>query len=212
MPIYTKKEFAQLIGKTTKDLAVYIGRGKVNLTNDGKIDTSDLKNANFYQVYSAKSELKAEAPPVIRRPKKVIIEDEEIPEPDFAFDSDIPAYAVSEQKLKYLDTLKREKEIEALELKNQKIKGEVVPADLIQPILLQQNRNMMIEIKNGMEEVLRSVAKRFDLTLADVADYRKQITYTINDSAKKAIENSKKALVSILNDYSETRGRGEKIN
>lgn len=64
--------------------------------------------------------------------------------------NDTPTLTNSTKKLKYLDTIKRTKEIEKLQIEIQKKKGEVVPVELIKPVILQHNQSILTEFKNMM--------------------------------------------------------------
>lgn len=193
----------------TNALSVYIGetQKKVIVGEDGLIDTDDPVNAFFLSKRIAKgrakkiSELNA-SPQYI--PSKGA---EEKKEPV----NELPTYEESEQKLKYLDTLKREKEVEKLEIDIQKKRGEVIPSELIPPVILQHNQSIITSFKNEFEEWLRNIAKKYSLTINDIADARSQGVDWINSAMSKATDMSVSAVSAIVKDYSEKRGVGERV-
>lgn len=231
MAILDATEFSNLCRLPRTSLPIYERRGQVVFSGSGRekrYDTDNEKNILFIQkmVAKAKNRPIKEHPPKVKPkptppPAKAnlnVLADSFITEEGSSIDvievennTGIPQIHISERKLKYLDALKREREVALLKLKIEKQKGEVVPADLVSPIFLQMNQNMMIELKNGMDDVIRRIAKKYDLTSEDVADFRRMVTHSINESATNAIENSKKQLKTIIQDYSEKRNVGERF-
>ena len=225
MALLTKKEFASKCGMKTNMLSVYIKRNKVIVRSDNLIDDTNDTNISFYRMQSVHLLSDKEEQEIIEHISKNHntptenaiakisrrkVESNEPTEDNEEEESGVPSFAKSTTLLKYLDTKKREEEIALLKLRKQKIEGEVIPAELVGPVLLQQNQNVMVEMKNAFEEVLRIIAKKHDLNLQDVANYRKMVTNSINDSVSKASISTKKAVISIVNDYAEKRGVGEK--
>lgn len=199
--LQTRKEFAEMLGVKPSYLGPNVQRGKIVLTKSGLINTQNEINQAFIQNYKKTQAIKA------GKYEDVDVDNSE----DSQSSGDgIPALVASERKLKYLDTLKREKEVELLEFKKQKLEGEVIPYELVPPIMLQMNQSMMIELKNGMEEVLRQIAKENGLSVASLANMRKKVSEGINTSARKAIDTAQKGVQAIADNYTETRGRGER--
>lgn len=210
MGVIPKKDFAELCGLPTNKLWSYVQRGKIILLSDGMIDVSDPRNKAFLE--KRKGRLIASNPEQKQektRTKSVI--QAIIPETTDLKDVEIhegQSYTESERQLKYLDTLKRRKEIEKLEIDIQKKRGEVVPSDLIKPVFLQHNQSILTAFKNATDEILRIFGKKRSLSVNESAEIKTELVNTINLSIAKAIEASIKSVEIIIEQHSEARGIG----
>ncbi len=123
--------------------------------------------------------------------------------------NDTPTLTNSTKKLKYLDTIKRSKEIEKLQIEIQKKKGEVVPVELIKPVILQHNQSILTEFKNAGDEILRIMSKKYSFSVEDLAFFKGELVKTINNSMSKAIYATTKSIDSIIQNHIEKKGVGE---
>lgn len=123
--------------------------------------------------------------------------------------NDTPTLTNSTKKLKYLDTIKRTKEIEKLQIEIQKKKGEVVPVELIKPVILQHNQSILTEFKNAGDEILRIMSKKYSFSIEDLAFCKGEFVKTINNSMSKAIFVTTKSIDSIIQSHIEKKGVGE---
>lgn len=123
--------------------------------------------------------------------------------------NDTPTLTNSTKKLKYLDTIKRTKEIEKLQIEIQKKKGEVVPVELIKPVILQHNQSILTEFKNAGDEILRIMSKKYSFSVDDLAFCKGEFVKTINNSMGKAIYATTKSIDSIIQNHIEKKGVGE---
>ena len=123
--------------------------------------------------------------------------------------NDTPTLTNSTKKLKYLDTIKRTKEIEKLQIEIQKKKGEVVPVELIKPVILQHNQSILTEFKNAGDEILRIMSKKYSFSVEDLAFCKGEFVKTINNSMGKAIYATTKSIDSIIQNHIEKKGVGE---
>ena len=123
--------------------------------------------------------------------------------------NDTPTLTNSTKKLKYLDTIKRTKEIEKLQIEIQKKKGEVVPVELIKPVILQHNQSILTEFKNAGDEILRIMSKKYSFSVEDLAYCKGEFVKTINNSMSKAILATTKSIDSIIQSHIEKKGVGE---
>ena len=206
MSLLTKKQFGAITGVQTKALSVFISRGKV-IVEKNLIDTENSINIAFMNKHKV---IIGENFEQIPREETWIDPATKVTNPPGLFDESIPQYHISEQKLKYLDTLKREKEISLLKIKEEKINGTVIPSELIKPVFLQHNQSVITEFKNMTEETLRSIAKTYSIPLNKVAELKGEWMKGINRAILKATELSVKAVDVIINDFSEKRGVGQR--
>lgn len=201
MPIVDKKEFSKLCGKPVNKLWTYIDRGKIILLGDGKLDTNDPRNKAFLEKWAARTDTNTP----IQTP--TILESKiQQPAPE---QSEGQSYTESERQLKYLDTIKRQKEIEKLEIEIQKKKGEVVPSELIKPVFLQHNQSIITEFKNATDEIIRIFSKKRSLTVEEVAEIKGETTETINNAINKATFSTVKAVESIVSEHQDKKNIGE---
>jgi hypothetical protein len=207
MALLSKKEFAQQCNIETKALSVQISRGKVIVEND-LIDTNNDKNRAFLEKYMGRDREIDKLPP--KEPTKTIKTSSNEPE-DGKDDSNIPSFTESERLLKHLDTQKRQKEIEKLEIDISKKRGEVIPSDLVKPIFLQHNQSIVTEFKNAADDFIRTISKKKALSVNETAEIRGKLVEIINQAMNKATTASVKAVDVIISDFSEKRGVGERV-
>jgi len=203
MAKFSKKEFADRCGMATKNLAVYIKRGKVILLDDDYIDDVDHRNLAFLQKQKVKN-----------GEKEVIVAN--VP----ALKSDKPAksaevdennnYAALDLKKTSVQVEKLEQEVRLLKLKEEKLKGVVVPSELIKPVFLQHNQSIITEVHNSSAEFARIFAKKHSLNVNDVAEINGELIKWFNLAINKATVLSVKSIDNIVNDYSEKKGVGER--
>jgi len=215
MALLTKNEFAEQCGIQTKALSVYIQRGKVVVVNE-HLDTNNDRNKAFIEKNKGKKrekELIKDIPtiaPTVKHQVNIDDFDDDVLNEDDE-DSEVPALYVSEKLLKHLDTKKREREISLLKIKEDKIRGIVIPSDLIKPVFLQHNQYILMEQKNADEEILTMYAHKYSMSLEDIAFMRGEYVKRRNAAVQKAAESSAKAVENIVRDFSDKRGVGERV-
>ncbi|OJV51643.1 MAG: hypothetical protein BGO31_00115 [Bacteroidetes bacterium 43-16] len=237
MALLTASEFADACIIKRTSLASYENRGKIVATGSGKnkkFDTENPTNALFIRDKQAKKTSELEEAEIINRIKKYPAAPEKVEaKPDTthtdAFNKILaevdeaekavgksrngkptPKYEDSVQLLKYLDTLKREKEIEQLTIKIQKQRGEVVPADLIQNVFTAHNQSILIEFKNGADDIIRIISAEKRFSVDEIAKIRGQLVDILNRAIDQAIENTAKSVEQIINDYTSILAVGER--
>jgi hypothetical protein len=217
MALLSKKEFAEgVCGITTKDLAVYIGRKQVVVTTDDLIDTTNDKNKAFAEKCLVNKEKKKGAVPAAEPPKVKKVQ--EAVSAAVTSDSDdeedeegIPSLIASERKLKHLDTQKREEEIQILKLKKDKLRGLVIPTELVKPLLKRNNQEILNSFKAlFFDDFVRKVGKRHGLTVDEIAELKRDGIATINKAMTDAKNNSVKNVDNIIDEFSEKKGKGER--
>lgn len=221
MALHTKKDFAQLCNLPPKNLATYIGRKKVNVREDGMIDDKDQINKAFLSLRKSKVSEKD----VIKHISKFADDNDysiELPddyhtaklrallEGSDEEDDGIPDLIKSTKLLKHLDTKKREREIQLLQLREEKLKGQMVPSDLIQPVILQHNQSMITEFKNAGDNFLRVFSQKKSMSGEEMAEVKGEFTRIINQAVTNATEMSIKSIEAIINNFAETRTKGER--
>lgn len=211
MALLSKNEFCELCNVKIKDFSIYVSRGNV-IVKDNLLDSNNEINKKFIEKRKSrfiKTESKEEQPnkPIQKTNVNLVIP-ESTPLVDVE-SHEGQSYTESERQLKYLDTLKRRKEIEKLEFEVQKKRGEVVPSELIKPVFLQHNQSILTEYKNATDEIIRIFSKKRSLTVDEVAEIKTDLVKTINNAINNAIIISSKSIDSIISDHSDKRGVGE---
>ena len=211
-----KKEFGELCGIGVNNVTTYSLRGKIVIGKDGFIDTTNETNQLFIEKRKSKKDSPTE--PASKQSVKARAKTyEEIEGEDISEDSDedsmgIPSLTTSERKKKHLETIKIAKEIDLLNLREEKLKGIVVPSELIKPLFLQHNQSIVSEFKNTADEIIRAIGKRKSLNANEMAEIKGELVKIINVSIGKATKASVKSVDIIINDFSDTRGKGERKN
>ncbi len=202
----TKAQFAKECKIKSGNLSNYISRGKVIVKND-LIDTENEFNIAFLNKQLSKGH-----PSKSKEPVKSIVKPKTDPDPENPEEIDeenIPSFQASVKRLKYYDTLKRKKEIEALQITIDAKKGIVIPSELVKPIFLQHNQFIVTEFKNVADDILRVISKKHSLTVNEIADIKGQLVISINSAIKKSIQSSIKNVSNIIRDFSVKKGVGE---
>jgi hypothetical protein len=197
MALLSKKEYAELCGMATNALSVYIhpDRSEVIVEN-GYIDSENETNKRFLEKRIAKGKSKSATFEGERKPNN---------------NEGIPSYEESEQLVKFWDAKKREKEVEKLQIEVSKKKGEVIPSELMKPLILQHNQHILMEQKNADEEMLTMFAHKHSIPGADVAYIREAWINRRNAAVKSATKATVSGVESVIQDYSEKRGVGERL-
>lgn len=213
MALHSKKQFADLCGIATNNLSVQISRGKVIVVNE-LIDDTLEKNKAFLEKRSSKKPNNSNQNTLLETNTSKLVVESGIKPPQNSNELIIPSesqsYTESERQLKYLDTLKRAAEIEKLSLDVAKKKGEVIPSELVKPVFLQHNQSIVTEFKNVTDEVIRMFAKKKSLSVNEVAEITGELTSCINNAMNKATMATVNAIDSIVNDFAEKKGVGER--
>jgi hypothetical protein len=232
MALLTKDDVAELFGMNRRELSVYISRGlkksALHLTGE-LIDDSDPVNKAWLDKYSSKRAAKtpkpAEDQPVTgKKPEKPGLEAlekapsaPEVPgstskkEGKKASKSGNGSdYYGAEAEKTIEQTEKIRLEQEKLRIQIRKWRGEVLPTDVIKPLVLQHNHSILTESKNTIAEIVRLISKKKSLTAAERTEITTHYITALNDMMKKATQATIKSLTNIINEYSESRNVGER--
>lgn len=183
--LLTKTEFAKLCGIQLNTLSVYITRKKV-VCNGKLIDPLNEIN----QLYIANCKRTTE--------KKRTSESGQ-------------TLVELEKTLKELDRDKRKKEISLLTLKESKLKGELIPVHLVADLITVYAKSINDEFLQVNRQIINEISHRKRLSSTEQAEIKSQLTGILNKSISKAKDQTKKQMAKIINEYSETRGPGERM-
>jgi len=153
--LHTRKQFANILGITEQQVAVYIGRRKIIEVQDGtkrgkKIDDELPENIEFMETKRLKNEL------ISSELSNVPIDGKEAVERARAFEN-----------MRRLNSNKKEieiaignEEIELIRLKKQKILGHLIPTEIMKTLVGQLGKSIQVTFQQAGEDVLMSISKK----------------------------------------------------
>jgi hypothetical protein len=211
MPLLSRKEFLEICGCSHATLSMNIKRGKVFVEDDKRIDTSLPRNNEFMnkQIKKLKAKVisKDEGTPIIKnKQQKPITEDTE---PSGRAAEDTQKYNL-ELQAKELDIEIKEQKVIENKLKIAKLQGDVIPTDLVSVVFAQHFKSVTTAFHQGADNFLMIMQKELGMSRKDMAKYRGELIGVINQAVKDGIKDSKSSVKSIVSEYSQKRGVGEK--
>lgn len=227
MSLYTRKEFAALCRTTSAIITTNINRGKIILF-DKKIDSENRINVAFFDKYNKKAESEIKErnrkkdltesiddiynKVVTKATSKVVgtkkekakkkRQDKANKEADLFMDWDI--------RKKKADTLLQERKAEKEQLQLEKLAGKLLPTDLAFNIIRIHNQSIFATFQNDMENlssVYCDILAAGDRKL--LGELNVKIGELITKSIKAAEDVAIAGIENAVEEYSETRNRGE---
>lgn len=214
MPLHSKKDFASLCGEgfTTRDLAVYIRRGKVLMSGDF-IDDQHPVNKEFLSNRQSKTPPKYEPPLPVLRSIRPDTGDQDSEDYDYQEDDEPGAGGESGYSL---NNKKTQKQIEKLEvdtrlqeLKEQKMRGELIPVDLVQSLFRAHTQSILTTQKDGIEELLINLSVEARLKGDQLAKLRGKMVKILNDGVEKSVVVTNRTMRSVRDEMKIKKGVGE---
>lgn len=233
MPIYTRKEFIKLYEISSQYLSVNTKRGFIIV--QGKfIDSENPYNKIWIEKQLEKLEDKKAiqneeieiAKPItkpIKKIKEVVIRDIEIPKLKKQF-KDIEIPEITEVKInvenasrtdldlikKKLDIKKLNEEYELAKIKKEKQMGLVIPTDLVLGTFSRHFKGITDSFYQAADNICIEIVSSLGGDRKDLAKIRSRLVVIINEAVSESKLNSKKEIKSIVSEYAETRGKGER--
>lgn len=192
MALLTANQFAKKYGVQPITIRQNKARG-ILVTTKGLFNEANEVN----KIYIAKRLA------IIGSPNEI----EETPDSELKLDN--PELAKKRLSMEALKEKKLKEEIEKLVIGNQKMRGELVPIEMIKPLFIQYSKSMITAFQNATENVLVEFGHKHNLTLKEKAEIKKQIVDIINQATDAGAEDTKKSIKSIVDDFSIKKGRGE---
>jgi hypothetical protein len=209
MAIYEKIEFLKLCGldtsvKSNKDkFSVWISRGKIVLNKDGLVDDTIPQNRDWIlrQQEVAGSNQKQHENIEVDQPKKVSrTSNIDAPE-DGTYNLD------KKYKVKQIEKLNVD--IRLGELKEEKLRGEVIPVDLVRNIFTTHSQSILTTFKDAVEAILIGVSKKCNMSDENLSQSRMLMIGALNGAVEKSVSITKGKLKAIVDEYSIKREAGE---
>jgi hypothetical protein len=215
MAKYTKKEFADMTGQTTKTLSVYAmpKNGKVIYDASGMVDMDNLTNQAFLAKHGHKAgqvkEVKRRVPQQrfispIQPTLSESYDDIELVAPNNekpAVDGSVRSLSQSEQEYQHYRALNTQLAAELNALKILKLKGDVIPTEPIESLIFQFKQSVLTQNKITMQRFLSEIGHKYDITPEDMAHYRGYYVNLLNQSAEEANTNFIDSLGGVLAEF-----------
>lgn len=225
--IHSKYAFAKLCGLTSGNLGNYIARGKVNIGAMG-IDDEDPMNRDFLEKRRGRGvPLPTNSPPPPPRESPLLMVRPDPGEPELELPglqeeegeeegNDLPEsggdnsmYLLQKKKLA-AEIRKKHREISLLQLREDKIRGEVIPVELVKNLFRAHTQSIVTAQKDGIEELLIQFSAETRLKGDQLAKLRGKMVTILNGGIEKSVIATKRNLKSIVSTYSLKREVGER--
>lgn len=208
MAIITVKELGKIVGKSHAWMITYRTKGRILCTEDNPdlLETREPKNLAFIKKWAPESSFAQEEPLEVGKKKKSRKKSDE---------SDLPQVATPldkfdiEVKKKAADLEKTQADIRILKLKEEKLRGEIVPIQIVKGIIEVMNRSVLTAMKDATDDMLLRISSEYRMPPEVLAKLRGQQIAVLNSAMEKAVGVAKKSVAMIAGEFSETRGVGE---
>lgn len=212
MSYVTKSEFARLAGReNSRWLYPYVKKGHVVLNGDF-VDVTHPVNVVFLNRWKQR--------PVKKMSKFKKFDEtpsvpEKQPEPNIKpFSKEAKEIDTSvfdrEDELRELELKKKKVDLELSEEKLRKVKGEVVPVDLVKSLFQQFGKSSTAAFSTAADNLMMKFQKRLNISRDDMANMREELIESTNEAIDEAADDSIKSLKTIVSEYSQKRGIGER--
>lgn len=220
MALHSRSDFAKICGLSAGNLSNYIKRGKVILSGE-YVDDKIEQNSSFLEKRLAAINQNSEAggdkstpntkdtvsdKPKVERP---YIPTPNIEEPDLPNDDSLSFTALSKREKK-VNIQKKEEEIKLLRLKEEKIRGHVVPIDIIKNLFRLHTQSIVTAQKDGIEDLIINFSGESRISSEQIARLRGKMVEILNNAVDKAVLSTKKNISSIMSEFIEKKEVGER--
>lgn len=201
MARHNKREFSALCSIETKNLSVYISRGKVVLDDNDLIDDTHPTNKDFIlRQHNKKGKPKADAP---------VTKNMELNEDEKREATERISYVKSQRAKVELDLAEKQNRIELQKIEIEKKRGELLPTQDVKTVLTFHSESIKNSFVEGADGIIVLYAQKGGLNADDIAFMRRKLTDLVNKAIDDSIASSKAMLVSIVKEFSTKRGIGQ---
>lgn len=197
MALLNQPEFAALAGVSKAFISTYKKRGIVVLGPDGFYDTKEMKNAIFLEKQAAKAAVNKKASD--QESSTSIADDSGDGKQKVAAEKPVINPALEEQYS--LDREKKKTDLDLLRMKRDKMRGDVVPTDVVKQAIARIFTGMQTNLKQGNENFLNEISKRANLSRNDLAELRQELGKILNHCIDEAVDSAKKEVNHIVSEY-----------
>lgn len=112
----------------------------------------------------------------------------------------------------WLESEKLRMEIEEKQLKADKMAGLLVPVEPTRDVMKQYARNITNKFVLIMGDMLTDMAQQHNMSGKEVGDVRKVMIERINKAVDEVVNDGMSSVETIVNEFTDKRGRGERIS
>lgn len=206
-------QFAEMVGVQPSYVTMYVKRGKIYKTDNG-IDITHPTNIAFINNIRSKSESKTDikseksdkkTPSKTSKKTAKTSTTKSIPiiKTDYQSTNTNPVsdnfdvVSLDNQKKKE-EINKKKLEVEKLKLTNARLRGEMIPTELVKNLITNFSASIIKSYREGSDRLLMEISHMKRLTLQEDALMKGELIKIINDSHDVAISETMKSLESIL--------------
>jgi hypothetical protein len=113
-------------------------------------------------------------------------------------------------RIRLLQAVKIEKDIEKLGLDVSKRQGELIPYEIVTPLFKQHNHHLVTSFNDCIDTIIGDVLAGVELTLEQRAAINGKLTDAVNNAMRSATEMTANSLEDIVNEFADRRGRGQR--
>lgn len=118
-------------------------------------------------------------------------------------------YNLGLEKLR-LANKKAQEDLEISRMKKEKMAGELIPTELVLLLFASHFKSVTTSFHQAIENLLTTIAKQNDLNREAVAKIRGELIEVINKAVKDGLQSSKRDVASLVREYSQKKGKGDK--
>jgi hypothetical protein len=204
MALMSKKEFAGKCGMKTKQLAVYIKRGKVLVDDEEMIDDNNLQNVDFYKHHSSKpkrtTEIKSEG---VAKPKTKPVKASKKEQREQSEKTETLYDLEKEKKSLDIETNRKRNELLSMELA--KKSGKLIPTSDVKALFAQHSKSITVSFGQFIEGFLSEIGKRSKLNANQIAEMRGRMIVMLNQSVDEAVDSTRKSLENLRSELSNAK-------
>ena len=198
MPKFKTKEFADAYGIKESTVKSYIFRKQLQRDANGLIDTENDRNKLFILEMQLKPSGKKKAEnEVVSKSKKEI-------QQKISFEEKQIIDLDHRKRIAETEAKERESELKRIQL--EKIAGNLMPVELVEKILVINIQSIFKNFESEMENLARVYVPDRDLLAQAISDQKELLSKII----AKTKEDSSIEIENAINEYQETRSRGER--
>jgi hypothetical protein len=189
-------------------LNVYVSRKKITIT-DKLIDDTIPENDYFYQncIKNKSSEISVSVP---ETKGQIVPDSGQIVQKEVSQKRPSSPHIELDTAIKQAELFKKEVDTRIALIKEEKLKGEILPTELFKMLFARHTKSIHVEFHNSVDKMLIRISKRKHLNNEETTEIRKELIQEINNAILLAKDETLKDLKGMIKEYSEKRSAGEK--
>lgn len=206
MPKLTRPQLCKMLSCTDAVIRKQVSLGTL-IEVDGYVDTDHPLNVKYI---AGRIERMQNGKRVGRKPAR----HRQVPEIEEESFEELAAKVGISMGGSDLDALRADKlveETELLRMRKEKLRGELLPIDLVTPVLVMFSKAMQTAFSDELEDIVREVSHAAKMSKQQTADLRRRVVDVINSATNKGVDEAKKGIRKLTAEFADTRGRGERI-